>query len=167
MLILLVSISSKTIPILELDTETQFDKDNMEFNVEFEGDYTRLLFYLTQENKNIKLSQTTYNDMIQLDAEYDFDYPGGGAVCLTYQGLTNYFNITSTDDGGLKKGTIWVNPLNKELNIDLSKEKYEKKFTIKDDEKFGDALTYSVSNLSKDKTFLFNYLSTKLMIKIQ
>lgn len=164
-IIILSNISSKTKPTLEYDTETNFDKDNIEFNIETNTS-SRFIVYLTQENKNLKLllySSSSYNNWDYMES-YNFVSPGGGAVYYISKDKTNSMNITSNDNSPITKGTIWIHPFYKEINIDLS-EKYEKLFTVMTDdlneeEEEKESLIFSVSNLTTDKTFLFKYHSS-------
>ena len=54
--LIFVTISAKDIPIIEFNKDTQFDKDNYQFNVEYTGENTGLLIYVNQENKASSVS---------------------------------------------------------------------------------------------------------------
>ena len=85
---------------------------------------------------------------------------GGAAVYSLSKDNLNVLNIKTKNDSELKKGTIWANPLNREIEIDLSG-MYEQKFPVVTEQLYGKKtkLTYSLSNLESDKTFTlyFNF----------
>ena len=142
-ILILVNISSKTIPILEFAKETDFNEETTQFNVDYEGEETSLLVYLTQKNQNINLVLTEEEDKISGES-YDFKYPGGGAVYSLSEENTHFLNII-TKDAKIENGKIWATPLNNEIEIDLSKT-YEQNFTVQTKNLYG-----------KDKKLIIQY----------
>ena len=136
---------------LEYDVEKPFNKDNNVFRLENTNYPTFFLIYVNTDNKI--LNTTYYSKNLFPYNSRVFKSPGGGwvldALSSSFHGL-----VLSSPEGD-EKGTIWIHPLKETITIDLSK-KIEKKITI---ESYGmfDPLTYSVSNLAKDRKVKFNY----------
>lgn len=160
---ILVNISSKTIPTLEFAKETDFNEEISEFSVEYEGEETSLLVYLTQKNNNINLVLSEKEGELSGES-YNFKYPGGGAVYSLSKDKSNFLNIFTKDEK-IETGKIWANPLNNEIDIDLSKT-YEQNFYIRSNNLYlkGKMLNYTVSNLDSDKTFTFYYNFSELFL---
>ena len=147
---------------LKLAVETNFDKDHNAFIVEDlglkEDDMVGVLIYITQQNKEsdfIINKQSPYTGGEEIDF---ISNPGKGMVWYAFDEDEFVLFIKGIEEE--EKGTIWFNPLSREIEIDLS-QKYEGKFTVKNDlgKDFAQPLTYSVSNLKEDKNFVFEYES--------
>ena len=142
-------------PKLEYAVDTPFNKDNNVFKIDYTGELTSyLLMYVSTDNKILNTSYSCKSSFTELIDGHNFQSPGGGHIFMTGSGYENLFAVKSPD--GNEKGTVWVQPLSKNISIDLSK-KQERKFTIKYDYSIEQNLTYVVSNLSKDRKIKFNY----------
>ena len=141
-------------PNLKYAVDTPFDKDNNVFKIDYTGKLTSyLLMYVSTDNKILNTSYNCKSDFTELIDGHNFQSPGGGHIFMVGSGFDNLFGLKSED--GNEKGTVWVQPLSKNISIDLS-EKQERKFTI-EHESLIDPLTYVVTNLSKDRKIKFNY----------
>ena len=143
---------------LEFAVETKFDKNNNHFifkNVGIKEElFASYIVYIQTENKKLEYvfhaNYETYDDLL---------YKPGKSILYYTMEDDEEFVIIIKGIGEEGKGTIWVNPLKKEIPIDLSK-KYEMKFPVKNDiglEYVNGSLTYSVSNLKEDKSFIFEF----------
>lgn len=172
---ILVNIASKepeglkeipdNIPKINFGEDTKYDKNNNQFIVPISADNGDLLIYIATEVQNCKL-YWQINTFGSFGITTDLNPPGQAQILdYSIDGYV-YFNITGN---GKEKGTIWINPLNKSINIDLS-EKYGKMIPImeeiKDDEEEPDGsdkkerppVKYVVSNLKNDQKVIFKYL---------
>jgi hypothetical protein len=141
-------------PKLEYAVETPFNKDNNVFKIDYTGEITTyLLLYVATDNKILNTSYYCKSSYMSLYDRHDFQSPGGGHIFFGANGFDHLLGIKSPD--GNEKGTVWVQPLNKNISIDLSK-KVEIKFTLEYESSL-DPLTYVVSNLAKDRKIKFNY----------
>ena len=169
---LLVNISSKEqkefkdipdipddIPQIKFGEDTQYDKNNNKFIIPFSTNEGELLFYLLTDVRNCILYWEAFisgidimsSEIIPPGVSRFLDYKSDGYI---------YLNITGK---GKEKGTIWVHPLNKEINIDFS-QKYGKMYPIIDyanedeeDKRINTPLKYVVSYLEEDKKVIFKY----------
>ena len=169
---LLVNISSKEqkefkdipdipddIPQIKFGEDTQYDKNNNKFIIPLSTNDGELLFYLLTDVGNcmsyweIHTSKTDFMDdeITPPGISRLFDYNSNGYI---------YFNITGK---GKEKGTIWVYPLNKEIDIDFS-QKYGKMLPVleyvtkgEEDKRNNTSLKYVVSYLEEDKKVIFKY----------
>ena len=116
-----MSISTKTIPTLEYDTLTVFNKDTSEFSIESSGLITGLLTYVDTQNKKLNISFLCENNFGNSYDEHIFTTPGGAYIFYFRTETFNTMNITSADEEEIKDGTIWIHPLDLQLNSDLSK----------------------------------------------
>ena len=170
---ILVNIASKepeglkeipdNIPKINFGEDTKYDKNNNQFIVPISADNGDLLIYIATEVQNCKL-YWQINTFGSFGITTDLNPPGQAQILdYSIDGYV-YFNITGN---GKEKGTIWIHPLNKSINIDLS-EKYGKMIPImeeiKDDEEDGSdkkerpPVKYVVSNLKNDQKVIFKYL---------
>ena len=142
-------------PKLEYAVDTTFNKDNNVFKIDYTGKLTSyLLMYVSTDNKILNTSYNSKSDYTEAIDGHNFQSPGGGHIFMVGSGFDNLFAVKSPD--GNEKGTVWIQPLSKNISIDLSK-KQERKFTIEYDYAINENLTYVVSNLSKDRKIKFNY----------
>lgn len=145
---------------LKFGVETNFDKDHNAFIVEDlglkEDDMVGVLIYIYQQNKESDFIINKLSPYSGMEDLYIISNPGEGIVYWAFDEDEFVLFIKGIEEE--EKGTIWFNPLNREIEIDLSK-KYEGKLPVKNDlgEDFTQPLTYSVSNLKEDKTFIFEY----------
>ena len=166
---LLVNIASKEqkeindipddIPKIKFGEDTQFDKNNNKFIIPLSTNDGELVLYLLTDVSNCMSyweihASTSYSMKAGIFPPGDsklFDYKSNGYI---------YLNITGQ---GKENGTIWVHPLNKEINIDFS-QKYGKMYPIyelanqgEEDKRENTPLKYVVSNLEEDKKVIFKY----------
>ena len=147
-----VTISSKDIPVIIYNENTKFDKDNNEFNVEYTGEKTGLLIYVTQQN-NIS---TVYLNCTNETESEEMSGPGGGQILNIFEAAC-FLSIVGYQEEA--KGTVWIYPMNKEIDIDLS-QKYGKLYSIINYFDLYPTLTYNIKNLDKDVKCIFDYSST-------
>ena len=138
--------------------EIHYDKNNNKFMIKTTDDEPNLIIHITVENAYSTLISECINpNGGSTSTDYTMRSPGLGQLLTLENGEYCTYTITSNGD---EKGTIWVYPLNRELNIDLN-QKYGKMFTLlglgfKEYTPF----TYVVSNLKYDTTIKFKYATT-------
>ena len=142
---------------LEYNIETPFNRDNNIFNIDYNDKLSYIIIYVNTENINLNITFFSKNNLIQNYDSHIFKSPGGGYIFNAGKKNDIIITINSLDTNKEEVGTILIQPLNINLNIDLS-QKIEKKYTIEHeyDEEL-EPLIYSVSNLNKDKYVIFNY----------
>ena len=150
-----ISISSEETPIINFNEDTQFDKDNYEFNFEYTGEDTGLLIYVNQENKeSIILLKCEHLNGTHYHEGLIVDY--GGVLILDVKEGLCLLTISQEEEDIVLKGKIWIYPMNKEIDIDLSK-KYGQMYTIESfDDKYP-TIIYNVENLNRDVAVNFEY----------
>ena len=155
LILIFANISTKTIPTLEYDTLTDFKEGNSEFNIESSGEITGLLTYVNIQNKKLKISFLSDIGHSTSYGEHIFTNPGGAFAFFFPTDTINTMNITSEDGEEIKEGTIWIHPLDLELNSDLS-EKIIKLYPAMADMDY-ETLNYTISDLKEDTTVRLTY----------
>lgn len=152
-----ITIFSIEIPIIKYNEVTQFNKDTNTFMLEYTGKDTGLLVYINQENKGLEvILKWEGKSGSSSESDGTFLAPGWGQIINIIEGECT-LNIKS-QQGEDPKGTIWINPMNKAIDIDLS-QKYGYMYTILNYDSVYPTLTYNVKNLDKDVTVIFEYNS--------
>ena len=142
---------------LEYNIETPFNRDNNIFNIDYNDKLSYIIIYVNTENINLNITFFSKNNLIQNYDSHIFKSPGGGYIFNAEKKNDIIITINSLDNNKEEDGTILIQPLNINLNIDLS-QKIEKKYTIEYEyNKELEPLIYTVSNLNKDKYVVFNY----------
>ena len=155
LILIFANISTKTIPTLEYDTLTDFKEGNSEFNIESSGEITGLLTYVDTQNKKLKISFLSDIGHSTSYGEHIFTNPGGAFAFFFPTDTINTMNITSADGEEIKEGSIWIHPLDLELNSDLS-EKIIKLYPAMADMDY-ETLNYTISDLKEDTTVRLTY----------
>lgn len=141
---------------IEFDEEIDFDENNSEFNFENEGEDTAFFLMTINPTENTKIKYTCGT---QGRSENAFEITSFG-LKLNKAEFCNI--ILSVDDGKVLKGKIKVHPLKKEIPVDLTKKTEFKGLAQSYDE--CPPLIYSVSNITEDIKFKFNFEPTKVTI---
>lgn len=156
-----ITIFSIELPIIKYNEVTQFNKDNNKFKVEYTGEETGLLIYVNQENKASEVKVECIGEDGESESTAPFFSPGWGQILEIYERECTLSIESNTEED--PKGTIWINPMNKEIDIDLSKN-YGYMYTLLNYDTVYPTLTYNVKNLENDVTVIFEYNSEYNML---
>ena len=152
-----ITVFSIEVPIIKFNEETQFNKDTNTFNVEYSGEETGLLVYIKQENKVSEVKLECTKEGGHSESSGPILFPGWGQILEIGEGDC-FLSIESQNKEEDPKGTVWVHPINKEIDIDLSRD-YGYMYTILNYDSTYPNLTYNVKNLDKDVTVIFEFNS--------
>lgn len=158
LILLIVSIATKTTNI-EFDVNQPFDKNNHVFT--FNNEAKKIAYYLVKINSRTIL-------------QYEYECTGLGKQSGTTTGQPNFIiklqkgecsiNIYSSSWVFKLKGTIFIHPLDREINVDFEAGKYELARLVNFDEEFP-PIVFSVSNLNKDTEVHFSYSKNTMISK--
>ena len=156
----------ENIPKINFGKDNYYNKNRNQFIIPISANNGDLLFYITTDVKNCQLNWEVHT-LATMYFTSDLIPPGEAQILnYIYDGYA-YINITGK---GKEEGIIWVNPLNKEINIIEYFEKYGKMIPIiegikeeeedpdESDKKERPPIKYVVSDLIEDVNVTFKYL---------
>ena len=142
---------------ITFDEEIEYNEDNSQFNFENEGEETAYFLMKINPTKDVKVKYTcggtgrteTFIELLSIGLKLE-------------KGQTCNIQLSPNEEGAELKGKIMVHPLSSEIPVDLTK-KTEYKGHAQSYEACT-PLVYSVTNVTEDVKFKFEYVETKISI---
>ena len=150
---LLILAASKNI-VIEYGKEVPFDKNNNIFQFDSGRSDAVFIHIVYGSSDSLNFIMTNSKDSIQTG----ITSPGRGFIFSVDKDDTYTIRLEYSNPNSNANGTIWVNPMNNEIKVNLTN-KYEWKFDYEDTDRKEANLIYSIDNCEKNVTFEFKYNS--------